>query len=264
MSLLLSYSVCSSSVLFCILTWFFLIFHIYLLLLRLTYVYYSYIYLYTFYSYFLVFWVWQILWVYIVSLSLIFINGNANDASNVSLNYYDYIGWFIFIIGFILQTISDFIKFNFRSKIDNKNKICMIGPWKWSRHPNFCGEVLMWWGLFIAAIPIITSSNSKLSYGWFIIISPLFTMLVLLLFSGIPQAEGSNSVRWYDGGEKEFMYETYFNTTPPLWIFPPFLYQKLPNFIKLFLCFELPMYKYHPTETNQVGTTEGLNNQGLA
>ena len=60
-------------------------------------------------------------------------------------------------------------------------------------------------------------------------LSPLFTLAVLTLFTGIPQAEGQNAVRWYDGGEAQAQYEVYFERTPPLWLLPPQLYRLLPQ-----------------------------------
>lgn len=190
-----------------------------------------------------------------MSTSLIFINGNASDASDISIGLVDYIGWIMFMVGFLLQTWADILKFKFRQNQSNSGKICMEGPWKWSRHPNFCGEILMWWGIFIAGIPIYLSNSPSNYLGLTTIVSPLFTMLVLLLGTGIPQAEGQNAARWYDGDEKQAMYEQYFETTPPLWIFPPSLYRKLPQTLKLLLCFEFPSYQYQPGNLSQHDTT---------
>ena len=104
--------------------------------------------------------------------------------------------------------------------------------------------------VFLMGIPIFRVSPS----GWATISSPLFTMAILLTFTGIPQAEGPNSKRWYDGGAAQAAYEAYFTSTPPLWLCPPSIYRSLPLPIKRVLCFELPMYAYHGAASEVTST----------
>ena len=99
----------------------------------------------------------------------------------------------------------------------------------------------MWSAIFVAGIPIYLASNPE---GWATCVSPLFTFFILTCFSGIPTAEGKASARWYDGGEAQARYEEYFDSTPPLWPFPPSLYRRMPTVLKRLLCFELKMYAY--------------------
>ena len=68
----------------------------------------------------------------------------------------------------------------------------------------------MWWGVFIAGVPVFLEDT----IGYVTVASPLFTMFVLIAFTGIPQAEGPNAKRWYDGGEAQLRYEAYFESTP--------------------------------------------------
>jgi len=132
---------------------------------------------------FFVFWVWQMLWVYVVSASVIYINAAGDLARAVPLGAYDGVGWGVFLFGFVVQVWSDLDKYNFRSDPANSKKVCGRGLWKWSRHPNFCGEVLMWVGIYIAGAPVFYASPP----GWATLVSPLFTLGVLTLFTGIPQ-----------------------------------------------------------------------------
>lgn len=175
--------------------------------------------------------------------SCIFINAASSRVTDVPLGWWDFAGWALFVVGFVVQTWSDLAKNAFRSDPANAKKVCTVGLWRYSRHPNFCGEVMMWWGVFVAGVPVFAAAP----HGLATVASPLFTMLVLLVVTGIPQAEGPAAKRWFDhGGESQAMYEEYFESTPPLWLFPPQLYKPLPLCLKRLLCFELPMYKYDP------------------
>jgi steroid 5-alpha reductase family enzyme len=63
----------------------------------------------------------------------------------------------------------------------NKSDIMQTGLWKYTRHPNYFGEVLVWWGICIMVLP--------LEYGLWTIISPLTISFLLLYVSGIPMLE---------------------------------------------------------------------------
>lgn len=142
--------------------------------------------------YFLGFWGWQILWVYVVSASFLFVNAQAHAAASTPLGGWDWCGWALFVVGLGLQTTADLVKNAFRADPANAKKVCAAGPWAWSRHPNFAGEVYMWWGLFLAGVPVFATDAA----GWLTVASPLFTMVVLIGLSGIPTAEGANAKRW--------------------------------------------------------------------
>ena len=70
-------------------------------------------------------------------------------------------------------------------------------------------------------------------------------------FTGIPQAEGKASARWYDGGESEAQYVEYFRSTPPLMMCPPALYRAMPLALKRLLCFEFPCYEYKAENSDE-------------
>jgi len=86
---------------------------------------------------FLGFWIFQILWVWIVSLAVIFLNAASED---VSLNAGDYIGWTIWLIGFLLSSIADFSKDAFSSRMHKSSPFIRDGVWSISRHPNYAGK----------------------------------------------------------------------------------------------------------------------------
>ena len=195
---------------------------------------------------FLVFWVWQMLWVFVVSTPVIYVNA-VTLAEVPPIGALDWVGWALVVVGCVLQTVADLHKNAFRSDPANNKKVCDRGLWKYSRHPNFFGEVLIWWGVFIAGIPVFVQSPA----GFATVVSPVFTMFVLLGFTGIPQAEGKASARWYDGGESEAQYVEYFRSTPPLMMCPPALYRAMPLALKRLLCFEFPCYEYKAENSDE-------------
>ncbi len=93
-----------------------------------------------------------------------------------------YAGIAIWIIGFLIETISDQQLKRFKRKPENKGKIMSSGLWKYSRHPNYFGEVLIWWGIFIIAL------SSRPPELW-LISSPLLVTFLLRYVTGVPAIE---------------------------------------------------------------------------
>ena len=85
------------------------------------------------------------------------------------MNSYFYFGLAVFLIGFIVEIIADNQKTKFRSNPENKDKFIDSGLWKFSRHPNYMGEILLWLGISIISL----SSLEGLEFAT--LISPLFT-----------------------------------------------------------------------------------------
>lgn len=166
----------------------------------------------------------------------------------MDLGVYDYIGWTFWTFGFVAQVSSDLQKLWFRADPANKLKICKRGFWAYSRHPNYYGEMLMFWGMFISGIPVWKAETELGIYdGWVTILSPVFTMFVLLFLSGVPIAEGKALKRYYSNGEdlmKE--YEDYRNGAPPVIICCPPIYRALPAAVKKVFCCEYDRYAYDP------------------
>ena len=79
------------------------------------------------------------------------------------------------------------------------------GLWKYSRHPNYFGEILMWWGIFVIIVPY--------PYGWLAVISPMTITLLLVYVSGIPMLE-----KRYRGNA---VFEAYKQRTSKLIPLPP-------------------------------------------
>jgi steroid 5-alpha reductase family enzyme len=90
-------------------------------------------------------------------------------------------GLVLFLTGFLIELISDNQLANFKKNTANKGKIITTGLWKYSRHPNYFGEALLWWGIGIFSI----SQQS----GIIALISPVVITLLLRFVSGVPMLE---------------------------------------------------------------------------
>ena len=83
-----------------------------------------------------------------------------------ALNAQDWLGWTMWIVGFATEVVADYQKSQFRSNPANAGKFINTGLWSISRHPNYFGEILLWFGLFISA-------SSSFTKWWYIYINLL-------------------------------------------------------------------------------------------
>ncbi|XP_024022163.1 uncharacterized protein LOC21400387 isoform X2 [Morus notabilis] len=176
-----------------------------------------------------VFWISQAVWVWTVSLPVTVVN--ASDR-NPSLHAADIVGWIIWIIGFAIEAIADQQKLSFKNSPENRGKWCNVGLWKYTRHPNYFGEIFLWWGIFVAATPILDGAE------WLVIFGPIFLTLLLLFISGLPLLEESADKKYGNVAA----YRIYKRTTSPLIPLPPLVYGNLPLWFKKIFLFELPLY----------------------
>jgi steroid 5-alpha reductase family enzyme len=127
-------------------------------------------------SYFQIF-ILQGIFMMIVSSPVYFVNQYSDGNLHIS----DFIGIILFLIGFVFETLSDYQLLLFKKNPGNKGKIITTGLWSISRHPNYFGEALIWWGIGCFA----------LSYyqGWIVLASPLIITFLLRFVSGVPMLE---------------------------------------------------------------------------
>lgn len=105
----------------------------------------------------------------------------AKSAPEGSISTMTIVGAVIWLIGMTFETIADYQLKRFLQQRTDRTAIMETGLWKYSRHPNYFGEVLLWWGIFLCNVP--------LQNGWWGIISPLAITYLLLFVSGIPMLE---------------------------------------------------------------------------
>lgn len=185
-----------------------------------------------------VFWIFQAVWVWTVSLPVTVVNASNRDPS---VQARDIIGWIMWSIGMSIEATADQQKLIFKNFPVNKGRWCNVGVWRYSRHPNYFGEILLWWGIFVASTPVLHGAE------WLVIFGPVFLTLLLLFVSGVPLLEESADKRY--GGMEE--YRLYKNTTSPLVPLPPAIYEGLPLWFKRAFLFEFPLYSRNlGTSTN--------------
>jgi len=119
------------------------------------------------------------------------------DSLSVPLNYLDYFGVLMWCIGFFFETVSDEQLRRFKLNKENKGKLMTKGLWKYSRHPNYFGEALLWWGLAVSSL--------HLPYGWISIASASILTFFLLKVSGVALLEKNMKEK---PGFKEYVINT--------------------------------------------------------
>eukprot|EP00112_Aurelia_sp_Birch-Aquarium-sp1_P026397 Seg934.7 transcript_id=Seg934.7/GoldUCD/mRNA.D3Y31 product="putative protein" protein_id=Seg934.7/GoldUCD/D3Y31 len=136
---------------------------------------------------FFVFWTIQAVWIWITLAPTAILNTKRQDAP---IGLRDYIGWGLWIVGFLLEAIADKQKSEFKSDPNNQGKWIKSGLWGVSRHPNYLGEMVLWTGLFISASPVFKGKE------WLSVISPAFVVFLLTQVSGVPLLERQANKRW--------------------------------------------------------------------
>ena len=91
----------------------------------------------------------------------------------------------VWLVGFLIEAVADAQKAAFRAKKENRGRFVASGLWRYSRHPNYFGEILVWWGLFLYVVPVLHGA------AFAVVIGPVFITLLLLFVSGIPLLEKS-------------------------------------------------------------------------
>ena len=154
-------------------------------------------------STFLVWWTLQALWVLTTMAAALAI---VTGGERISMSWLGWIGFGVWLFGFAVEVVADAQKSSFKNDPVNQGQFIRTGLWAWSRHPNYFGEIVLWTGVAIMAIPVLT--------GWqyATLISPVFVSFLLMKMSGVPLLERKADERW--GGQEE--YEAYKAATPVL------------------------------------------------
>jgi steroid 5-alpha reductase family enzyme len=148
-------------------------------------------------------WTIQALWVtFTMAAALVVVTTTHRQP----LDVFALVGGLVWVFGFAMEVIADTQKSRFAVNPDNKGKFIHTGLWSRSRHPNYFGEIVLWIGVAIMALPVLQG------WQWVALISPVFVTLLITRVSGVPLLEKKADQKW--GGQAE--YEAYKKKTPVL------------------------------------------------
>lgn len=138
---------------------------------------------------------------YIVALPIIWIHTHPQDVS-MQILYFALLLW---LIGFAIEAIADWKLALFKKDPSNKGKLLTAGLWGYVRHPNYLGELIQWWAIWLMA--------ASLPFGWALVISPLLLTFLIVKISGVKPLE--------EKLQKQPQFKGYLEKTPAL--IPPSL-----------------------------------------
>lgn len=104
-----------------------------------------------------------------------------NKSLDTSLNFLDIVALVVWLIGFIFESVGDYQLKRFIKNPNNRGQLMQSGLWRYTRHPNYFGEVVQWWGIWLLALSVTN--------GLFSIIGPITITILILKVSGIPLLE---------------------------------------------------------------------------
>jgi steroid 5-alpha reductase family enzyme len=120
---------------------------------------------------------------------------------------FEIVGLILFAVGFLFEALGDYQLWVFKRKPENAGKIMTTGLWKYTRHPNYFGEAVVWWGIALFVFPF--------PYGWLGLTAPILMTWLLTRVSGVPMLEEKYA------GRADF--QEYARKTPAFFprLFPP-------------------------------------------
>jgi len=149
------------------------------------------------------FWTIQAVWILLDGLPAFILNSREDNEPTTAV---DWIGRALFLFGFLIQTISDEQKSAFRSDRANHNKFITTGLWNLCQHPNYFGEICIWFGIWLSHVSALKGEEH------IAVLSPIFTAFLLNFVSGVPLLQKHAKKKWGDNME----FREYQKTTPLL------------------------------------------------
>ena len=129
---------------------------------------------------FLKIYLFQGILIFLISIPVWFVNISYNppitspfDINSITM----WLGTIFWVIGFLFETIGDFSLYAFKKNPENKGKIMDKSVWRYTQHPNYFGETLMWWSIFIIALAV--------PFGFITFIGPAYLTFQIIKVSGV-------------------------------------------------------------------------------
>ena len=157
---------------------------------------------------FLVAWTLQGVWVIFTSACALAVITNTMRKSP---DAFLYVGGAVWLFGFAVEVVADRQKRIFRRRVENRGRFINSGLWSWSQHPNYFGEITLWTGMAIIALPVLQGGQ------WLSLFSPVFITLLLTKVSGINLLDRRAKEVWGEDPE----YQAYRRRTSKLILWPP-------------------------------------------
>jgi steroid 5-alpha reductase family enzyme len=157
---------------------------------------------------FLGFWILQATAVWTIMLpAVVFLSLDSQPP----FTWVSVIGVVLWAAGLVVEIVSDQQKYTFKNNPENRGRFIKSGLWQYSRHPNYFGEVLLWWGLFLVIAPALSGVL------YLTILGPVSITVLILFVSGVPLLEKSADSKYGDSEE----YEEYKRRTSIFLLRPP-------------------------------------------
>ena len=147
-----------------------------------------------------------IFWLQAVLLWLISLPLQAAISTHTALTYADIIGFFVIFAGIVIEGVADAQLTAFRAKPGGADSVLDTGVWRWSRHPNYFGDFLIWWGFFFVAV----AGGAP----WWTVAGPIVMTALLMHYSGAGLMEDTITKR-------RPAYQAYIESTSRFFPWPP-------------------------------------------
>lgn len=108
--------------------------------------------------------------------------GALHAAQPTTLTVLDGLGFLVWLLGFLFEVVGDWQLARFRADPENDGQVLDTGLWRYTRHPNYFGDAVQWWGFYLIALA---------GGAWFTIISPIVMTFLLMRVSGVAMLERS-------------------------------------------------------------------------
>ena len=122
----------------------------------------------------------QAVMMFIIALPIIF----SAKENNIRSVFFLVLGVLVWLMGFVLEAVADYQLKVFIKNPKNKGQVIQTGLWAYSRHPNYFGEAVLWWGIYITGIGC--------GAPWYVVLGPITITLMLRYVTGVPMLEKRN------------------------------------------------------------------------